>query len=146
MLSNMELLRRWRGALGLALALALGVLGADRLAAQVSTANVEVLASGTDGAPLPGVTVTLRNTETGLVRTDVTGDQGTATVTALPPGTYRAEFELQGFSPVSQDGVTLRVGQTARVRATMVSFADRDPGKGAPSRCHSPSPRYPLWC
>lgn len=119
MSSKISLLRRWRGALGVALALALGVVGADRLAAQVATANVEVVATGTDGAPLPGVTVTLKNTETGLVRTDVTGDQGTTTLTALPPGTYRADFELQGFSPVTQDRIELRVGQTARVRATL---------------------------
>jgi hypothetical protein len=119
MLRKTELLSRWRGVVGVALALALGVLGAGRLAAQVSTASVEVLASGPDGTPLPGVTVTLKNTETGLTRTDVTGPQGAATLAALPPGTYRAEFDLQGFSPVSQDGVVLRVGQTARVRATL---------------------------
>ncbi len=119
MSSKMELLRRWRVALGVALVLALGVLGAGRLAAQVATANLEVQAAGTDGAPLPGVTVTLRNTETGLTRVEVTGPEGTATIPALPPGTYRVEFELQGFSPVSQDGVVLRVGQTARVRATL---------------------------
>jgi len=116
---KMELLPRWRGVLGLALALALGGLGADRLAAQVSTASVEVLVAGTDGTPLPGVTVTLRNTETGLTRVEVTGAQGSATLPALPPGTYRADIELQGFSPVTQEGVALRVGQTARLRATL---------------------------
>ncbi len=117
---KMELLPRWRGALGLlALILALGGLGADRLAAQVSTASVEVQVSGTDGTPLPGVTVTLRNTETGLTRVEVTGAQGSATLPALPPGTYKADIELQGFSPVTQEGVALRVGQTARVRATL---------------------------
>ena len=116
---KMQLLPRWRGVLGLALALALGGLGADRLAAQVSTASVEVQVAGTDGTPLPGVTVTLRNTETGLTRVEVTGAEGTATLPALPPGTYRADIELQGFSPVTQEGVALRVGQTARVRATL---------------------------
>ncbi|HEY0552657.1 MAG TPA: carboxypeptidase-like regulatory domain-containing protein, partial [Thermoanaerobaculia bacterium] len=119
MSTKMKLLPRWRGALGLALALMLGALGAGRLAAQISTASVEVNAAGTDGAPLPGVTVTLRNTETGLTRVEVTNAEGTATLTALPPGTYRAELELQGFSPVTQDRVVLRVGQTARVRATL---------------------------
>lgn len=93
--------------------------GAGRLAAQISTASVEVLVAGTDGAPLPGVTVTLENTETGLTRVDVTGEQGSVTLPALPPGTYKASFELQGFSPVSQDGITLRVGQTAQLRATL---------------------------
>jgi hypothetical protein len=116
---KMELLPRWRGGLGVALALALGALGADRLAAQISTASVEVQATGTDGTPLPGVTVTLRNTETGLTRVEVTGPEGTASITAVPPGPYHAELELQGFSPVSQDRVVLRVGQTARVRATL---------------------------
>src|SRR4051812_24163076 len=121
MLKKMEVLLRGSATLGWALALvmAIDVMGAGPLAAQISTASVEVAVSGTDGAPLPGVTVTLRNTETGLVRADVTGAQGTATLTALPPGIYRAELELQGFSPVSQDGLTLRVGQTARVRATL---------------------------
>jgi carboxypeptidase family protein len=103
----------------LALAVGLAIVAAGPLGAQVSTASVEVQASGTDGAPLPGVTVTLQNTETGLTRTEVTGEQGIATLPALPPGTYKAELELQGFSPVSQDGVVLRVGQTAKVRATL---------------------------
>ncbi len=115
-----ELPPRGRAALGLALALALAVLGgAARLGAQVSTANVEVVVSGTDGAPLPGVTVTLENMATGLSRQEVTGEQGSATLPALPPGDYKASFELQGFSPVQQEGVVLRVGQTVRVRATL---------------------------
>jgi len=105
----------------LALAVVLALTATGRLAAQISTASVEVQVAGTDGAPLPGVTVTLENTETGLTRVEVTGEQGTATLPALPPGTYKAGFELQGFSPVSQENVTLRVGQTVQVRATLSS-------------------------
>ena len=65
-----------------------------------------------DGSALPGVTVTLENSETGLTRVGVTGETGAAVLPALPPGTYKATFELEGFSPVSQDEVVLRVGQT----------------------------------
>jgi hypothetical protein len=90
-----------------------------RLDAQISTASVEVQVTGEDGAPLPGVTVTLENTETGLTRVEVTGEQGSATLPALPPGTYKASFELQGFSPMNQEGFELRVGQTAVIRATL---------------------------
>ncbi len=97
------------------------VPGVGRLEAQISTASVEVQVTGTDGAPLPGVTVTLENTETGLTRVEVTGEQGSATLPALPPGTYKALFELQGFSPVNQEGFELRVGQTAVIRATLSS-------------------------
>jgi len=113
-----ELRRRWTAALACALVL-LGGWGARRLEAQLATASLEVVVNGTDGAPLPGVTVTLQNVETGLTRVEVTGAQGTATLAALPPGDYKASFELQGFSPASQDRVVLRVGQTARVRATL---------------------------
>src|SRR6476661_1077314 len=119
MLRTMEFLPRGRAALGLALALALVILAGGPLSAQVSTASVEVVVSGTDGTPLPGVTVTLQNRETGLTRSDVTGEQGIATLQALPPGTYKADLELQGFSPVTEDSITLRVGQTARVKATL---------------------------
>jgi hypothetical protein len=119
MLRKLEFLPRGRAALGLALALALAVVGGGRLVAQVSTASVEVVVSGTDGTPLPGVTVTLQNSATGLTRSEVTGEQGIATLPALPPGTYKADLELQGFSPVTQDAITLRVGQTARVKATL---------------------------
>ncbi len=119
MLRKNENLPRGRAALGLAIALALVMTTAGRLGAQVSTASVEVLVSGTDGTPLPGVTVMLQNMETGLSRSEATGAQGTAKLPALPPGTYKAELDLQGFSPVVQEGITLRVGQTVQVRATM---------------------------
>ena len=121
MLRKTEVLPCGWAAWGLALALALLGMGilAGPLAAQVSTASVEVVVTGTDGAPLPGVTVTLLNRETGLTRSEVTGAQGIATLEALPPGTYKADVQLEGFSPVTQDGITLRVGQTARVRATL---------------------------
>jgi Carboxypeptidase regulatory-like domain/TonB dependent receptor-like, beta-barrel len=119
MLRKSEVVPRGRAALGLALALALVVTMAGRLGAQISTASVEVQVAGTDGVALPGVTVRLQNVETGLVRTEVTGEQGTATLPALPPGTYKAELELQGFSPVTQEGIALRVGQTVKVNATL---------------------------
>ncbi len=87
--------------------------------AQVSTASVEAHVTDTDGGILPGVTVTLENVDTGLTRVSVTGEAGDASLAALPPGTYTARFELEGFSPASQDGVVLRVGQTVQIRAEL---------------------------
>src|SRR5688500_10372220 len=72
-----------------AVALALLVLFGAPAAAQISTATVEVQVTGTDGAALPGVTVTLENAETGLTHVDVTDADGAVTLPALPPGTYR---------------------------------------------------------
>lgn len=114
--------RRGGAFLNLASCLALVLLGALPTApvlAQVSTASVEAHVTDVDGGALPGVTVTLENLETGLTRVGVTGESGDASLTALPPGTYKASFELEGFSPVSQDGVVLRVGQTIQVRAEL---------------------------
>ncbi|HEX6863051.1 MAG TPA: carboxypeptidase-like regulatory domain-containing protein, partial [Thermoanaerobaculia bacterium] len=98
--------------LRLASCLALFLLGTLPALAQVSTASVEARVTDVDGGALPGVTVTLENVETGLTRVGVTGESGDVSLSALPPGTYRASFQLEGFSPVDQDGVVLRVGQT----------------------------------
>ncbi len=99
--------------------LALLLLAAFPVMAQVSTANVEAQATDVDGGVLPGVTVTAENLETGLKRVAVTGEAGGATLTALPPGSYSVTFEIEGFSPASQDSVVLRVGQTVQVRAEL---------------------------
>jgi hypothetical protein len=87
--------------------------------AQVSTATVEVRVLDTTGAPLPGTTVTLTQVDTGLQRTAVSGGEGNVTFAALPPGTYQARFELSGFTPLLQEGLVLRVGETTRLEATM---------------------------
>ncbi len=108
---------RWAAAL--AVIAAFGLLAAPVARAQTSDGIIEVVVVDQSGAALPGVTVEVANTETGLSRTTVTDGAGMARVPALPPGTYKATFELQGFSTVVQDNVTLRVGQTARLSVTM---------------------------
>ncbi|RPH54772.1 carboxypeptidase regulatory-like domain-containing protein, partial [bacterium] len=109
----------WSRTLPAVVALALLALAGAPAAAQVSTASVDVTVAGTDGEPLPGVTITLENVETGLTRVDVTGENGSVTLPALPPGTYRGAFDLEGFSPVEQEQIVLRVGQTVQVRVTL---------------------------
>ncbi len=104
---------------GVFLCLALVLLGALPALAQVSTASVEARVTDVDGGALPGVTVTMENVETGLTRVAVTGESGDVSLSALPPGTYKATFELQGFSPVSQEDVVLRVGQTVQIRTEL---------------------------
>ena len=49
------------------------------------------------GGVLPGVTLTVRNSDTGLTRTAVTEVDGRYRVSALPPGRYEVHAELQGF-------------------------------------------------
>jgi hypothetical protein len=99
------------------------ILGATPARAQLSTANLEVAVTDASGAALPGVTVAMENAETGFRRQSVTGEAGSATLPALPPGTYTASTELEGFAPVEQKGIVLRVGQTAQLRVTLQSTA-----------------------
>jgi hypothetical protein len=52
-----------------------------------------IVTDETKGA-LPGVTVTLTQTETGVVRTAVTNEIGLYRVLSLQPGSYLITFEL----------------------------------------------------
>ena len=87
--------------------------------AQFARAAVQGDASDPDGAPLPGVTVTLSNEATGANRTVVTGASGGYVVQGLVPGNYTISFTLQGFQTVQQIGLELHVGQSPTVNVTM---------------------------
>src|SRR5215212_1209410 len=71
-----------------------------------------------EGAPLPGVTVTVTSPALQGERTAVTGEGGAYSFPALPPGQYAITFELSGLQPVTTTiGVTL--AQTARADADL---------------------------
>src|SRR5437879_4639072 len=62
-------------------------------------------------AVLPGVTVTAVSAETGNRIVAVTDAEGRYRLPALRPGVYRVTAELTGFSPVTQGGLELLLGQ-----------------------------------
>ncbi len=53
-------------------------------------------------AVLPGVTINLKNVDTGATRSTVTNDQGAFSVPALERGTYELSAELTGFRSVNR--------------------------------------------
>src|SRR5207248_7816605 len=76
-------------------------VGADVTRFDLSGAVVD----GTGGV-LPGVTVTLKNGDTGFVRSTVTDDQGRYSFAALnPTGKWTISVELQGFAPQHREGL-----------------------------------------
>src|SRR5689334_21662505 len=87
--------------------------------AQLASSSLSGTATGAGGSGLPGVTVTLRNQESGLVRTTVTAENGTYAMPGVKPGLYGVTFDLAGFPAVSREGVELRVGQETRLSATL---------------------------
>lgn len=105
--------------LGAALALGLALLAGAPALAQVADGAIEVAVADPTGGLLPGVSVEVRNLETGLLRTATTNEAGTARVPALPPGSYSVEATIEGFSPTGIEKLALRVGQTARLSITM---------------------------
>ncbi len=87
------------------------------LFAQMPTGTISGHAS--DGKlPLPGVTVTVTSPNLQGARTTVTNENGDYTLPFLPPGDYRARFELQGFQTIDTT-VKVNAAQTQRVNATM---------------------------
>jgi hypothetical protein len=89
-------------------------------AAQQTTGIVAGRILDAQGAAIPGVTVTGRNTQTGLTRVDVSDTAGVYRLTALPVGTYDITAELQGFARSGRNGIAVSVGQTLDVGLTMV--------------------------
>ena len=67
------------------------------LAAQTITGTMNGTVSDRTGALLPGVTVTIRNADTGLERVVTTNEAGFFNVPYLPIGRYSVSAELAGL-------------------------------------------------
>jgi Carboxypeptidase regulatory-like domain len=81
------------------------------LAQASGTGSVIGRIADSSGAVLPGVSVTLKSPEALGQFTGVTDAQGLYRVSNLPPATYEARAELQGFQ-TSVQKITVRLGAT----------------------------------
>lgn len=82
------------------------------------TAELRGAVEDASGSALPGVTVTIVNTATGVQRVVVTDDQGGFRVPALQPGPYTVESSLSGFNNDTRT-VVLTVGQVADLKVAL---------------------------
>src|SRR5262245_59770642 len=71
----------------------------------VTTSRISGTVDGADKAPLPGVTVEAKNTETGLVVVAVTDAQGFYRLLNLPTGIYTLSASLDGFVTATAENV-----------------------------------------
>jgi hypothetical protein len=78
--------------------LVLALLMTSGIARAQSTATVQGTVTDTQGAVMPGVTVTLQNTATGIERSVVTSSAGEFVAASLAPGHYALVAHLEGFS------------------------------------------------
>ena len=93
------------------------------LIAQIDKGSIEAIALDQSKAPLPGVTVTVTRPETGFETIGLTDSAGLARFPALTPGEYQVQFTLEGFAPVKDSKVVLRIGENAKVGVTMKASA-----------------------
>ena len=88
------------------------LLAATPLLAQTVTGTMQGNVTDRSGGSLPGVTVTIRNAETGLERVVVTNETGFYNAPFLPVGRYNVVAELAGFGQIGRQGVRVDLNQT----------------------------------
>ncbi len=106
---------------GLVLALALALVCAPALRAQTAGSNLAGHVQDKDGGPLPGVTITATNPETGIERSGTSGPDGSFLLPSVPVGSYTVKAELDGFAPVTVESVKLNVASQRNLEITMGS-------------------------
>jgi len=100
--------------LGLLLALLTALFG-QSLWAQANRATITGIVTDATGAVVPGVDVTVVNTDTRVPAKTVSNNEGIYVVPNLFPGPYSVTFEKTGFETLERPGVTLLSTQEARI-------------------------------
>jgi hypothetical protein len=91
------------------------VLWAGSAAAQAVRGTLLGTVHDSQGAAVPGVTVTAVETQTNIARSVVTNPSGNYVFANMKDGLYRIEAELTGFKKFARDGVDVKVNSTVRV-------------------------------
>lgn len=94
--------------------LALVVASLVSEASAQNTGVIEGAVIDESGGVLPGVTVTLRNLETGVERKAITDADGRYRFPALQPGTYVLRTEMSGFAIEERRDIELTIGLQLR--------------------------------
>src|SRR6266850_5487287 len=83
------------------------------------TGSIMGFVKGPSGAVVPGVTITLTNTATGVQLTTITNESGAYQFTQIPPATYFLVAEAAGFRKASITSVLVEVDQITRGDVTL---------------------------
>src|SRR5437667_4729014 len=84
---------------------ALIALGTCLSVAQTSTATILGTVKDTTGALIPGVSITVKHTESGLTRGVVSGERGGYNVQLLRVGAYVVSTAMPGFKEEESRGI-----------------------------------------
>ena len=79
--------------------------------AQATTGTISGAVTDESKAILPGVSIQVKNVETGATRMLVTDANGRYRALNLAPGIYAVTAELQGFVPATRESLALEIGR-----------------------------------
>jgi len=83
--------------------------------AQVNRGTITGIVTDQSGAVVPGVAITIANTNTGVTNNVTSNSSGAYTVPLLLPGTYSVTAEMTGFKKFIQTNINVPVGETVRL-------------------------------
>src|SRR6266571_2072282 len=84
-----------------------------------ATAQIAGTVRDQSGAVLPGVEVTVTQSDTGTTRSAVTNETGSYVLPNLPIGPYRLEAALPGFRTFVQTGIVLQVNGNPEINIVL---------------------------
>ena len=113
-----------RVALRLLLIFCLLAFAGGRLTAQSTFGAILGTVRDSGGALMPGVQVTLVNTDTTATRAMVTDANGNYAFANIDVGVYALTFSATGFEKESQPGISLTARETRRMDATLKPGSD----------------------
>jgi len=96
----------------LILAISFFGLFANASQAQQATATLTGVVTDSNGAVIPGASVTATNSATNLSRTTSTNDEGDYVISSLPVGSYVVKVFAPNFDFRVFENINLNVGQT----------------------------------
>src|ERR1700680_4469053 len=99
--------------------LAMCILLASRVGAQISGATLSGTVTDQSGGVVPQATISIKNVATGITRSNTTSAAGFYSAPNLLPGIYEVKVEAQGFTSKIQTGVNLTVGEQQLLNFTL---------------------------
>ena len=104
-------MKRWTtGVFALMLALAISASAFAQGGGASSTGTIQGRVTDSQGAVLPGVTVTATSPSALGAQTTVTSETGNYRFPAVPPGNYEVSYELAGFNTLKRSGISISLG------------------------------------
>ena len=86
---------------------------------QAANGTITGTVSDASGAVMPGVSIEVKNTETGVTFSTITTETGNYAAPNLPPGSYAITAALSGFKRYERRGLTVAAAQSVRLDVSL---------------------------